>query len=315
MDWRPGHLDLGVQRQALDARLFGAIDSRLLHAGDTGSRHLLAQIRDARGGRSHPYVAQVAYWLQEKLSVGPNAVVRLTHARRLLVDLVSHNLHTKAFGSWDDKAGPEIVWATAFDLTVSRRACANLDDAQLAPRSFAFNTIPDPVWQETVAEALDLLGRIDPEMSGEVLEAVDIVCSFSCDDAISFSDVQAFGAIFVRDKFAGTATALAEILVHEASHSVLNVIAASTPLFTNPATERYQTPLRKDPRPMFGLFHQLFVLKRLERFHLRLGQNFEGIDGSLDTIRENIELAESSIAQYGMLTATGRRLVASYANA
>jgi len=48
---------------------------------------------------------------------------------------------------------------------------------------------------------------------------------------------------------------LLSVLAHEATHQFLLGMARSTPLVTNPVSERFHTPLRPTPRPMNTFFH------------------------------------------------------------
>ena len=57
--------------------------------------------------------------------------------------------------------------------------------------------------------------------------------------------------------------ALAEALVHEVGHCHLFGITLGAPLVDNPANERYESPLREDPRPMDGVVHAAYVLARM----------------------------------------------------
>ena len=41
-----------------------------------------------------------------------------------------------------------------------------------------------------------------------------------------------------------------DLLVHESSHVLLFGVAAEEPLTRNPGTERYASPVRRDPRPI-----------------------------------------------------------------
>lgn len=62
---------------------------------------------------------------------------------------------------------------------------------------------------------------------------------------------------------------LSETLLHESSHCRLNALESLTKLWVSGAT-RVASPLRPDPRPISGLYHQAYVLFWLTRFYGRL---------------------------------------------
>lgn len=58
-----------------------------------------------------------------------------------------------------------------------------------------------------------------------------------------------------------------EQLIHETAHLHLDQLMEFDPLILNPAHEKYVSPIRKDPRPMRGIFHATYVLARLYLFY------------------------------------------------
>lgn len=54
-----------------------------------------------------------------------------------------------------------------------------------------------------------------------------------------------------------------EHIVHEAAHIHLNAILATDPLVLNNISELYISSVRKDPRPMIGIYHSMFVSCRV----------------------------------------------------
>jgi HEXXH motif-containing protein len=51
-------------------------------------------------------------------------------------------------------------------------------------------------------------------------------------------------------------------IVHEAAHLLLFGLARNEPLVNDGPARCHDSPLRRDPRPMDGLFHAAFVLAR-----------------------------------------------------
>lgn len=80
------------------------------------------------------------------------------------------------------------------------------------------------------------------------------------------SSVERWGAILINMRRERTPLVLAETLVHESCHSYLFDLTCTERLTTNPAEERYNSPLRHDPRPIDGIFHACFVLAHMYGF-------------------------------------------------
>jgi HEXXH motif-containing protein len=56
---------------------------------------------------------------------------------------------------------------------------------------------------------------------------------------------------------------MVDVLVHEASHLLLFGLVGGKALSRNDPAARYASPLRRDPRPIDGIFHAAFVATRV----------------------------------------------------
>ena len=65
---------------------------------------------------------------------------------------------------------------------------------------------------------------------------------------------------------------LSESLLHESIHNFLNIIELTNKIYVDTST-RIKTPLRPDPRPIRGFYHQLLVLKILNSFYVQLNDS------------------------------------------
>lgn len=83
----------------------------------------------------------------------------------------------------------------------------------------------------------------------------------------SYSDSNLPGCIFLS--LANSTYALAEAIVHEFYHNELNFLLEVSPLFLDDKKAIYYSPLRKDPRPLYGLFHAVYVLSGIAQFITR----------------------------------------------
>lgn len=173
---------------------------------------------------------------------------------------------------------------------------------------------PDDDLTQRCAQALDLIRRFWPDAYDELARFVRQIAFFRGVTVIGFTDFRYHGAVFLnvaKIRGADSAVAVAEELTHEAAHNRLNAELALSPMFTNDPSETYTSPLRRDPRPMFGLFHQMFVLARLTRmyqlFEAGLGQRFPERVETFDGLTKAFQVVDA----HARLTPNGQMLVES----
>ena len=123
-----------------------------------------------------------------------------------------------------------------------------------------------------IAEGQALLRRIAPALAAEArhLTRQIVLATEAPDAAHPFYGGSSFflwGGIFFNPQRHATAYETAETLVHEAAHTLLTALAREEPLVRNPRSARYQAPVRRDPRPMEGIYHATFVLSRTCLLH------------------------------------------------
>ena len=105
----------------------------------------------------------------------------------------------------------------------------------------------------------------------------------------------AWGSVFANTKHYSNPLKAADCLVHECTHALLFALSLEEPLVKNPVDECYPSPLRRDLRPMDGIFHATMVCARLSEFyHILL--NEENYKGSSEDLLMN--LLKKNIASY-----------------
>ena len=163
-------------------------------------------------------------------------------------------------------------------------------------------------------DACRTINQVWPEMAAELASNIACIGFFESDATIGAADFACNGSIFLNVGRLSDPVKLAEEIIHEASHVRLNTAMASDAMVLNHAGELFQTPHRQDRRPMFGLFHQAFVLRRLREYYMKcsdaLGSKY------LDDVRKIDELlavALSAVREHGRLTPVGRTLLADMA--
>jgi HEXXH motif-containing protein len=133
-----------------------------------------------------------------------------------------------------------------------------------APGAEAFATC-----KENIEAALAVLKRADPVWHEEVLSLVRMIAlgaPGSADPADRFNGASTFflwGASLLNADLKRSSLSMVDLLVHESSHVLLFGVSAEGALTENSGSERYDSPLRKDKRPIDGIFHACFVSTRV----------------------------------------------------
>jgi hypothetical protein len=127
----------------------------------------------------------------------------------------------------------------------------------------------------TASDAFALMDAGAPEVSGELrsLLAEVVFAGGAIGDKLMFHGISSFylwGTILINAESHKTPLELVQTLAHESSHMHLFAVALDSPLVNNPEEERYQSPLRIDPRPMDGIYHATYVTARMHYVLSRL---------------------------------------------
>ena len=156
-----------------------------------------------------------------------------------------------------------------------------------------------------ITEALTLIRAVWPQVCDEMPVVVQKLIIYRGHAVIGFTDFRYHGSIFFKHEWLMKRPHLEEIaedLIHEAAHVRLNSIMATTPLFRNDDREIYPSPLRRDLRSMYGVFHQMFVLRRVVEWYRRLkrrsmlqhpenlADNYEGFMQAYNVVKRHAEL-------------------------
>jgi len=184
-------------------------------------------------------------------------------------------------------------------------------------------TTPDPnLWssfERTTAEALALIEDADSVLAEEfrslVVQIIATVPSTmgATRDFDGASSFMLWGAIFINAARLRTPLGMVETLVHEAAHQVLFGHSHDDVLVENVIEDRFESPLRRDPRPMIGVFHATFVCARVH-YALNRVKAVRKMDRAIieDRLVEQRRLFDGgveTVRQYGMLTPRGAQIL------
>lgn len=166
-------------------------------------------------------------------------------------------------------------------------------------------------------DVLLIIDKHHSELHNEILVYVNTVF-LSCNEKligplgyplVGGTSVSYHGALFMQipSDYIFFKELILEHLVHEAAHIHINSILATNPLVLNDISELYPSSVRKDPRPIIGIYHTMFVLCRvLMAFDAcRVDLNDEYISKQYAAIQEQFNKAFLTCEKNAKLTALG----------
>ena len=170
--------------------------------------------------------------------------------------------------------------------------------------------IPEDHHKSKLSQALSVISETWPEMAEEISLCIQRIGIFRGDTAIGWAEFNSHGEIYLREDHLTEQSAekLAEDIIHESSHVRLNALFSRKIVVLNDMTAKYSSPLRRDKRPMAGVFHQMYVLARLDEFYRRLkGQAVHG--DVAKKIRHSFIEAVEIVKDHGQLTNEGMSIL------
>lgn len=121
-------------------------------------------------------------------------------------------------------------------------------------------------------KSVSLVHKLWPEIEfniSTIIRTIHIIESPYIDKHVSCTAVNFFGSILLsfENEFI-----LAEAIIHEYSHNILNVVIASGQMFEGeiPDDEIYYSPWRDDPRHISGILHAVFVFNNVSKFFCKI---------------------------------------------
>jgi HEXXH motif-containing protein len=194
----------------------------------------------------------------------------------------------------------------------------------LAAETPALLAAPAPAQAQTfktnVAAALALIARADAAMAAElrglIVRIIGAVPPAGA-SARAFEGASSFmlwGAVVLNVDRHPTPLDVAAGLVHEAAHQLLFGLSQDAPLVENPRGEKFPSPLRRDPRPMLGVFHAAFVCARLVQAYQRLrdaacAADRGAITGRLEDQKRRFWDGYEIVRRHASLTANGAAIM------
>jgi HEXXH motif-containing protein len=191
-----------------------------------------------------------------------------------------------------------------------------------------YAVVPNPAlmagYRQRLAAAFELLDEGFPQMAAEIRALLrEIVVAAGPQDpkAITFDGASSYmmwGAVLLNARGQKDVLDTAQALAHESGHNLLFGFSSSGPLVENSDDELFGSPLRRDPRPMDGVFHATYVIARMHQTLSRLlesavldADQAELAKRDLALHRKNFEAGDLVIHQGGRLTEVGHQAIES----
>lgn len=130
----------------------------------------------------------------------------------------------------------------------------------------SLSLITDNSYRSQVNNALSLLRSVNKDFYAEYKNIITEIVLTEGNELISSSHPFIIGTIFLCPKPSWTTSMFAELIVHETSHQVLDLLTSIDPLIEN-SDALGASPLRNDKRPLISILHAIFVLRRLMHFY------------------------------------------------
>ncbi len=299
---------------ALDVRMQRELASSLVHLAEACASEapdITGQLTRPRAllaaGRALPSRAFGLYFhLASSLFEGNDAAARWAAAQLDAIEPRKRGLRMQGWGS-AESAAVEAVLALRMGDEVQQFAPI----AKTTAQRFA----------ALVTEGLALLQAATPELHGEITSLLSemLFAQAPAGAAMEFdgaSHYQFWGLLLLNPSHHHTPLGIAEVLAHEAGHSLLFGLTIEEPLVRNDDYELFVSPLRPDPRPMDGIYHATFVSARMAWAMealagsglLTLGEQQHARNEAAKD-RENFSKGWQTVLQHGRLSATGTQII------
>lgn len=187
-----------------------------------------------------------------------------------------------------------------------------------------------PVMSEEFKEATNSIQRglnvykdAFPDFFQEFQEIVGEILIINAQGIRAGSSFDMFGMIFMGistgyfDKWKDKITGVLDLIVHEQSHLYVHLLANNDMLVLN-RFERYEAPLRKEKRPLIGIYHAAFVLSRIQyvlskalAYNVIPDSEKENCKQCVDYYRERCQLGLEILKKHAQMTPLAEALITS----
>jgi hypothetical protein len=168
-------------------------------------------------------------------------------------------------------------------------------------------------------DAFEVLDRVAPEIGAEIRSLVTEIVFASSVPTLSFGGATSFfcwGALFLSADRYRTLVTMIDGLTHESAHAHLFSLSLGDSFVTNPDDELHPSPLRRDPRPLDGLFHATYVSARMHYAHSHVIESGALSENEESEARKTLAASRTAFSEglktlndYASLTPLGGRVM------
>jgi len=173
--------------------------------------------------------------------------------------------------------------------------------------------------EEKIKQSLDIIKKLDPIFYQEVDSYLSDIKIHKGQYIVGLTSPKFFGCVFLslpRQRDKNIYLYYIEHITHETSHLNLNAILLHDRLVINNAEAIYPAPIRKDLRPMLGVYHASYVLSRVVRIFNKIKQSndyneqlvFKGVDEKLEEFKSMFLKGIEVIEKHAVLTSFGKKI-------
>jgi HEXXH motif-containing protein len=162
-----------------------------------------------------------------------------------------------------------------------------------------------------IGEGLNLINAVWPELANEIRAVTPAITLLEGDIFVGGSSMSFHGVSILNMRTGWSDIAYADHLIHEGAHHVLHAIFEATPFLKNHNFVGAPSPIRRDPRPLYGTLHATFVFLRLAMFFERMLSIRSNMEAENRFNRHLIGLftGEQILTRYGKFTEEGHEFM------
>lgn len=183
------------------------------------------------------------------------------------------------------------------------------------PEVFALTKEELEYYSTFAKKALEKISVLDENFYNELLCYINTIRLFKGKIVTGISSILTFGTLYLRvpNNDNDPISYFVDHFTHETSHHHLHAIMGFDPLVLNSPSDKFIAPIRKDLRPMYGIYHATFVLSRISRLLRRLNKSENNIHSDhLKKVRSQFVRGLNTVQEHGELTSLGSRVLSSF---
>lgn len=156
---------------------------------------------------------------------------------------------------------------------------------------------------QQLASGYKYIKQYSTELYKETLVSLKGITLLDGNRYVGSSDICYQGIALLNPDQTWTDVTFADHILHESAHTILHAYNEMNPIMYNPFEVNALSPIRPDPRPLYGTFHATYVFMKLTQFFtlvskkdeseevmFRLNRHLKGFYDGMEVIAEYAEL-------------------------